>query len=61
MIQGDQWVEEIIPLTGLTNTATVKFTATVGVDAGGTVSYWSDAAIDHFQIRQSATCPQPVL
>ena len=56
--QGDQWVEEIIQLTGLTTTAMVRFTATVGVDAGGTVSYWSDIAIDHFQIRQSATCPQ---
>ena len=56
--QGDQWVEEIIQLTGLTNTAMVRFTATVGVDAGGTISYWSDIAIDHFQIRQSATCPQ---
>ena len=56
--QGDQWVEEIIQLTGLTNTAMVRFTATVGVDAAGTVSYWSDIAIDHFQIRQSATCPQ---
>lgn len=56
--QGDQWVEEVIQLTGLTNTAMVRFTATVGVDAGGTVSYWSDIAIDHFQIRQSATCPQ---
>ena len=56
--QGDQWVEEVIQLTGLTTTAMVRFTATVGVDAGGTVSYWSDIAIDHFQIRQSATCPQ---
>ena len=56
--QGDQWVEEVIQLTGLTNTAMVRFTATVGVDAAGTVSYWSDIAIDHFQIRQSATCPQ---
>ena len=56
--QGDQWVEEIIQLTGLTNTAMVRFTATVGVDAGGTISYWSDIAIDHFEIRQSATCPQ---
>ena len=55
--QGDQWVEEIIPLTG--SSATVKFTATVGVDAGGTISYWSDVAIDHFQIRQASTCPQP--
>ena len=56
--QGDQWVEEVIQLTGLTTTAMVRFTATVGVDAGGTISYWSDIAIDHFQIRQSATCPQ---
>ena len=22
------------------------------------VSYWSDIAIDHFQVRQSPTCPQ---
>ena len=56
--QGNQWVEEVIQLTGLTTTAMVRFTATVGVDAGGTISYWSDIAIDHFQIRQSATCPQ---
>ena len=56
--QGDQWVEEVIQLTGLTTTAMVRFTATVGVDPGGTISYWSDIAIDHFQIRQSATCPQ---
>ena len=58
---GDQWVEEIIQLTGLTTTAMVRFTATVGVDAAGTVSYWSDIAIDHFEIRQAPTCPPPSL
>jgi len=56
--QGDLWTEEIVQLTGFTTTATVRFVSTVGVDAGGTVSYWSDMAIDNFQIRQSATCPQ---
>ena len=56
--QGDVWTEEIVQLTGFTTTAIVKFVSTVGVDAGGTVSYWSDMAIDNFQVRQSATCPQ---
>jgi len=56
--QGDQWTEEIVQLTGFTTTATVRFVSTVGVDAGGTISYWSDMAIDNFQVRQSATCPQ---
>ena len=56
--QGDVWTEEIIQLTGFTTTAIVRFVSTVGVDAGGTVSYWSDMAIDNFQVRQSATCPQ---
>ena len=56
--QGDLWTEEIVQLTGFTTTAIVKFVSTVGVDAGGTISYWSDMAIDNFQIRQSATCPQ---
>ena len=56
--QGDVWTEEIVQLTGFTTTAIVKFVSTVGVDAGGTISYWSDMAIDNFQVRQSATCPQ---
>ena len=56
--QGDLWTEEIVQLTGFTTTAIVKFVSTVGVDAGGTISYWSDMAIDNFQVRQSATCPQ---
>ncbi len=56
--QGDVWTEEIIQLTGFTTTAIVKFVSTVGVDAGGTISYWSDMAIDNFQIRQVANCPQ---
>ena len=56
--QGDQWTEEIVQLTGFTTTATVRFVSTVGVDAGGTISYWSDMAIDNFQVRQTATCPQ---
>ena len=56
--QGDLWTEEIVQLTGFTTTATVRFVSTVGVDAGGTISYWSDMAIDNFQVRQSATCTQ---
>ena len=56
--QGDVWTEEVIQLTGFTTTAIVKIVSTVGVDAVGTVSYWSDMAIDNFQVRQSATCPQ---
>ena len=56
--QGDVWTEEIVQLTGFTTTAIVKFVSTVGVDVGGTISYWSDMAIDNFQVRQSATCPQ---
>ena len=56
--QGDVWTEEVIQLTGFTTTAIVRFVSTVGVDASGTISYWSDMAIDNFQIRQSATCPQ---
>jgi hypothetical protein len=56
--QGDLWTEEIVQLTGFTTTAIVKFVSTVGVDAGGTISYWSDMAIDNFQIRQTPTCPQ---
>ena len=56
--QGDVWTEEIVQLTGFTTTAIVKFVYTVGVDVGGTISYWSDMAIDNFQVRQSATCPQ---
>ena len=56
--QGDVWTEEIVQLTGFTTTAIVKFVSTVGVDAGGTISYWSDMAIDNFHVRQTATCPQ---
>jgi hypothetical protein len=56
--QGDLWTEEIVQLTGFTTTAIVKFVSTVGVDAGGTISYWSDMAIDNFHVRQTATCPQ---
>ena len=46
-----------IQLTGATTTAMVRFTGTVGDDGSG-VQYWGDIAIDNFEVRQSATCPQ---
>ena len=56
--QGDQWVQEIVQLTGATTTAILRFTGTVGDDGSG-IQYWGDLAIDNFEVRQSATCPQP--
>jgi hypothetical protein len=57
--QGDQWMQEVVQIPStITSSVIVRFTATVGDDGAG-VAYWSDIAIDNFEIRQASTCPQP--
>lgn len=55
--QGDQWNQEFIDLSSFSDTIRFKITAMIGDDGSG-AHWWSDIAIDNFEIREQPTCPQ---
>ena len=50
--QGDQWNEEIVNLSAFSGVVMFRITGVVGDDGTG-IQYWSDIAIDDFEVREA--------